>query len=193
MREVRVAELLVPPDLLLVKELNLEPKFCLKNFSVGPITVGYGECVLARFVHSVMMHWVIRFPYHAGADDADFALDAAPETNVGVVVCRVGDLADSRRVLEAHHTAGRHEQAYQECQDDAGFASLVLDLDLHEFRDREEEDDQVEEDVDAAVDVDGQLEVVAVAVVFSVPLVPKITFLDKSVFYFHVESLQQLT
>jgi hypothetical protein len=40
MREVRVAELLVPPDLLLVKELSLEPKFSLKNRRIGPMHVG---------------------------------------------------------------------------------------------------------------------------------------------------------
>jgi hypothetical protein len=40
MREVRVAELLVPPDLLLVKELSLEPNFSLKKINVGPMIVG---------------------------------------------------------------------------------------------------------------------------------------------------------
>jgi hypothetical protein len=41
MREVRVAELLVPPDLLLVKELNFEPKFSLKKRRIGPMQVGW--------------------------------------------------------------------------------------------------------------------------------------------------------
>jgi hypothetical protein len=40
MREVRVAELLVPPDLLLVKELSFEPNFSLKKINVGPMIVG---------------------------------------------------------------------------------------------------------------------------------------------------------
>jgi hypothetical protein len=111
--------------------------------------------------------------YHAGADDADFALDAAPEGDVGEVVGCVCDLADSRGVLQAHHAAGCDEEADEEGEDYAGFAALILDLDLHEFRDRQEKDDQVEEDVDAAVDVHGQLEVVAVAFVLSVPLMPE--------------------
>lgn len=117
---------------------------------------------------------MFRVTYHAGADDADFAFDAAPEGDVRVVVGCVCDLTDSRGVLQAHHAACSDEQTDEEREDDAGFASLVLDLDLHEFRDRKEEDDQIEEDVDAAVDVDGQLEVVAVALVFSVPLFPEV-------------------
>ena len=40
MREVRVAELLVPPDLLFVKEESLEPKLSLKKRRMGPIQVG---------------------------------------------------------------------------------------------------------------------------------------------------------
>jgi len=40
MRDVRVTELLVPPDLLLVKEESLEPNFSLKNIKVGPMIVG---------------------------------------------------------------------------------------------------------------------------------------------------------
>ena len=40
MREVRVAELLVPPDLLFVKELSLEPKLSLKKRRMGPMQVG---------------------------------------------------------------------------------------------------------------------------------------------------------
>ena len=112
--------------------------------------------------------------YHAGADDADFALDAAPQRDVGVIVSRVCDLADSRRVLQAHHAARGDEEADQEGQDHAGFPPLVLDLDLREFRDGKEEDDEVEEDVDAAVDVDCELEVVAIALVLAVPLLPEI-------------------
>lgn len=72
---------------------------------------------------------------HAGADDADFALDAAPERNLGVVPCRVGCLVDVRKELQPHHAASGDEQADEECQDDADFALLVLDLDGHEFRD----------------------------------------------------------
>jgi hypothetical protein len=37
--------------------------------------------------------------YHAGADDADFAFDTAPQRDVGVVIGSVCDLADSRGVL----------------------------------------------------------------------------------------------
>ena len=111
--------------------------------------------------------------HHAGANDADFAFDAAPQTDIGVVVGRVCDLADPRRVLQTHHAACSHEESNEERQDNANFPSLILNLDLHQFRDREEEDDQVEENVDGAVNVDSELEVVAVAFVFSVPLFPE--------------------
>lgn len=111
---------------------------------------------------------------HAGADDADLALDAAPQRDVGVVVRRVGDLTHTGRVFQSNHAAGRDEQADEESQDDAGFTSLVLDLNRREFGNRKEEDRQVEEDVEAAVDVDGQLEVVAITFVFSVPLGPEV-------------------
>ena len=49
--------------------------------------------------------------YHAGADDADFAFDTAPQRDVGVVVGRVCDLADSRGVLQSNHTACSDEEA----------------------------------------------------------------------------------
>jgi hypothetical protein len=111
--------------------------------------------------------------YHTSADDADFAFDAAPQRDVGIVVCRVCDFADSRGVLQSNHATRGDEEADQEGQDDACFAPLILHLDLHEFRDGKEEDHQVEKYVDPAVDVDGELEVVAVAFVFSVPLLPK--------------------
>jgi hypothetical protein len=125
-------------------------------------------------VHHLDGTFLVWRTYHAGADDADFALDAAPQRDVGVIVSRVCDLADSRRVLQSHHAARGDEEADQEGQDNARFPPLVLDLDLREFRDRKEEDDEIEEDVDAAVDVDCELEVVAVALVLAVPLLPEI-------------------
>lgn len=73
---------------------------------------------------------------HAGADDANFALDAAPEGDFGVVVGRVDCLLDVREVLQPHHAASGDEQADEERQDDADLALLVLDLDGDKFVNR---------------------------------------------------------
>ena len=111
---------------------------------------------------------------HASANDADFAFDAAPRRDLGVLVGRVGDFADVGGVLEPHHAADSNKEADQESEDDADFAASVGDLELNEPRNREEEDDEIQKDVDRAADVGSESEVDAGACVFTIPLQPKI-------------------
>jgi hypothetical protein len=111
---------------------------------------------------------------HAGADDADVAFDAAPQSDVVVVIRRVCVVSDLRQVREADDTAGCDEQADEEGNDDADLAASVGDLELNEPRNREEEDDEIQEDVDRAADVGSESEVDAGACVFTIPLQPKI-------------------
>jgi hypothetical protein len=107
---------------------------------------------------------------HAGADDAEVALEAAPEGDIVVVVGRVGYLAESREVAEPDYAAGGGEEADEEGGDDAGFAPGVLDLKADELGDWEEEYDEVEEDVEGAVDVDCGFGDWTFALVLAVPL-----------------------
>ena len=70
MREVRVAELLVPPDLLFVKELSLEPKLSLKKSLTG---MNFFRCS----VSCVAYHCA---PAYNDVDKADDG--AARQTNI---------------------------------------------------------------------------------------------------------------
>jgi len=107
-----------------------------------------------------------------GADDADFALEAAPERDRVVVVGCVGVFSELRDVLQAHHTAGRDEETDYEDHHDGDLAPGVVNRKAQQLRNWEEEHHEVEGDVESAVGVDTDLGRGALALVLAIPLCP---------------------
>jgi hypothetical protein len=102
------------------------------------------------------------------------AFEPASERNVVVIVCDVGQLTICCKVAESYYTTNSDKEADKESMQNSDFASSVPDLEVHNLRDREEEDHEVEEDVESAIGVHCNLSARTRALVFPIPLVPEI-------------------
>lgn len=65
---------------------------------------------------------------HASTDHPNVAFETAPECDVVVMVCDVGQLTERCKVAESYYTTDSDEEADEEGGQDPDFTSSVLDL-----------------------------------------------------------------